>query len=275
MDPGPGDRGDYHWMPGSGPLREDYLPERLVPHLTRAGVGGTIVVQAAQSVEETRFLLDLARSNSVVLGVTGWVPLDQPDALDTLGELAEDGYLRSVRPMIHDLPDRHWVSRPEVQATLRGLPELGLRLEVLTYPEHLPPVHDVLAGIPELPAVIDHLSKPTYRWNDDAEWRSWMSRMAQRPNTSCKLSGMLTEVGRGWTPEQFAPYVAFLFETFGTDRVMFGSDWPVSRQLLEYHEVVDLTANLVSSLRPPEADAFWRGNAERFYGVRVSQHAVA
>lgn len=264
------ERGDYHWMPGGGPLREDYLPERLEPELKGAGVGGTIVVQAAQSVEETRFLLDLAGKAKFVLGVTGWAPLDRPDVIETLGELAGDEHLRAVRPMIHDLPDPAWISRPQVRRNLHRLVELGLRFEVLTRTEHLPPVHDVLAEIPELPAVINHLSKPAYRWDDDARWRTWMSRMAERPNTYCKLSGMLTEVGSGWTDAHFRPYFDFVFETFGAERVMFGSDWPVSRQLLEYQDVVELTDRLISPLAGDDADAFWRRNAERFYGVRVA-----
>lgn len=157
------ERGDYHWMPDGGPLREDYLPERIEPELRAAGVDGIIVVQAAQSVEETRFLLDLAGETDFVLGVTGWAPLDRPDATETLAELAEDEHLRAVRPMIHDLLDPDWISRPEVRRNLHRLAGLGLRFEVLSYAEHLPPVYDALAEAAELPAVINHLSKPAYR----------------------------------------------------------------------------------------------------------------
>ena len=265
------ERGDYHWMPEEGQLRDDHLPERLAPELERAGVGGTIVIQAAQTVDETRFLLDLARDTDFVVGVTGWAPLDRPDAMETLTELAENDYLRAIRPMIHDIPDRGWISRPQVRENLRSLAGLGLRFEALTYTEHLPPVYDALEEIPELPAVINHLSKPAYRWEDDEEWRRWMSRLAERPNTYCKLSGMLTEVGPGWTEAHCKPYVNFLFETFGAGIVMFGSDWPVSRQLLEYPDVVALTERLVSPLTPREAEAFWRTSAEAFYGVRVAE----
>lgn len=264
-------RGDYDWMPEHGLLREDYVPERLAPQLEAAGVGGTIVIQAAQTIEETRFLLDLAARTEFVRGVTGWVALDRPDAIDTLAELADDPYLRAVRPMIHDLPDPFWVLRPQVRRGLRGLLELGQRFEVLTYAEHLGAAHEALESIPELPAVINHLSKPVYDWRDDGQWRTWMARHAERPATYCKLSGMLTEVGPGWTDAHFRPYVDFIFEHFGADRVFFGSDWPVSRQLLDYPEVIALTERLVSALSPEEAQAFWRGNGERFYGVRVAE----
>ncbi len=129
----------------------------------------------------------------------------------------------------------------------------------------------MLAETPKLPAVINHLSRPAYRWDDDAQGRTWMSRHAQRPNTYCKLSGMLTEVGPGWTIADFEPYASFVFETFGAERVMFGSDWPVSRQLLEYQDVVELTDRLISPLAGDDAGAFWRRNAERFYGVSVAE----
>ncbi|OZM77891.1 amidohydrolase [Pseudonocardia sp. MH-G8] len=263
------ERGDYHWMPTDGPLRGDHLPEHLAPALEAAGVGGTIVVQAAPTVEETRFLLELAHATDFVLGVTGWVALDRPEDAELLAELAADEYLRAVRPMIHDLPDPNWVTRPQVRANLERLHELGLRFEALTRTEHLSAVAAALEAVPELPAVINHLSKPTYRPDADDQWRQWMLRLAERPNTWCKFSGMLTEVGRGWSAAQFQPYADFLFETFGADRVMFGSDWPVSSQLLGYTDVVALTDQLVPELGPAGVDSFWAHTAERFYGVRA------
>ena len=265
------ERGDYGWMPAGGPLREDYLPDRLEGELRAARVGGSILVQAAASVDETRYLLELARASPPVLGVTGWAALDRSGAIDTLAALADDKYLRAVRPMLHDLADAAWIARPQVGQSLRALPELGLRLEILSRTEHLAAAYDVLAEIPELPAVIDHLSKPTYRWNEDAGWRTWIERHAERPTTYCKLSGMVTEVGPGWTSAHFERHASFVFECFGADRVMFGSDWPVCRMAgAEYRHVVALAEDLVSALDGDDAAAFWRGNAERFYGVRVA-----
>lgn len=261
-------RGDYPWMP-EGPLQDDYLPSRLEPGLEQAGTVGTIVIQAAETVDETRFLLDLARGTDCVLGVTGWAPLEQPEALGILSDLAGDHYLRAIRPMIHDYSDRRWVARPEVRESLRALVPLGLRFEALTRPDYLTAVHEVLADIPELPAVVNHLSKPTFRWEDDLEWRTWLPRVAQRPNTFCKFSGMLTEVGAEWTIDDFLRHADFVFDSFGEDRVMFGSDWPVSRQRLEYGDVVGLTERIVASIGVTDTTAFWRGNAERFYDVHT------
>jgi L-fuconolactonase len=252
-------------MPDGGPLREEYIPERLAPELRAAGVAGTIVVQAADSVDETRFLLALADATEFVVGVTGWAPLDRPEGLESLAGLAANEHLRAVRPMLHDLPDPEWITRPAVRDSLRGLVGLGLRFEVLSRTEHLAPVARVLAELPELPAVVDHISKPVFRWDEDGAWRDGMARLAERPGTCCKLSGLVTEVGPGWTPATFEPYASFVLETFGPDRVMFGSDWPVCRLAAEYGDVVGLAEHLTASLAPAEAEAVWRGTAERFY----------
>jgi L-fuconolactonase len=139
----------------------------------------------------------------------------------------------------------------------------------LSYPDQLPAAHDVLTELPDLPVVIDHLSKPSYDWERDAEWRTWMTRLAARPATTCKLSGLVTEVGPDWTVERFRPYAQFAFETFGADRVMFGSDWPVCRLVAEYGDVVALAEQLTGGLAPHEASDVWCGTAARFYGVEV------
>ncbi|AXB43798.1 amidohydrolase family protein [Amycolatopsis albispora] len=260
------ERGDYPWMPPDGPLPEEYLPDRLAPELSAAGVTGTIVVQAAPSVAETRWLLDLAANTGFMLGVTGWLPLDRPDALP---ELAADPYFLGVRPMLQDLPDDHWIGRPEVRDGLRALAEAGVRFEALTFTRHLPTLYAVLSELPELTVVLDHLSKPRYDWEADAEWRTWLRRLAELPNTWCKLSGLRTEVAADTPVERFVPYAAFAFETFGEDRVLFGSDWPVCRLRGEYGEIVRFTEQLVAAAGLGDTNGFWRANGERCYGVRV------
>ncbi len=262
-------RGDYHWMPDGGPLREDYLADRLLTEIDLCGIDGTILVQAAQTVDETRFLLDLARDVEPVLGVVGWVDLEQRDAWDTLGELSRLGPLVAVRPMLPDLDDPRWICRPAVIEALQSLHALGQRFELLSQPRHLPAAYEALEAAPDLPVVIDHLSKPTYEPARDSEWRAWMQRFAQRPGTYCKLSGMVTEPRHPWTTELFRPYAEFIFEVFGTDHVMFGSDWPVCRQAAEYRTVVDLATTVVDELDPRAQEAFWHENAESFYGVAV------
>ena len=261
------DRGDYHWMPDSGPLREDYLPDRLLPELASNGIEATILVQAAQTVEETDFLLEIASAISQIVGVTGWINLEDPAAPDHAQRLMEQGPLVAIRPMLHDLDDPEWIARPSVVDNLRQIQQLGLRLEILSLPQHLEPVYSVLEQLPNLPTVIDHLSKPSYCRDKDKEWRVQMSRIAQLPHVHCKISGMVTEVGDEWRTTDFAPYVEHALESFGPERLMFGSDWPVCRKVAEYHDVVELVDRLISRLAPEASEAFWSANARQFYGV--------
>jgi len=265
------DRNDYHWMPPSGgsagPLREDYLPDRLAPFLHANNVVGTVLVQAAQTTEETMFLLGLASSTEYVLGVTGWVHLDSETAMDELCRLEALGPLVAIRPMLHDIADARWITKGVVGDNLAALAAHGQRFEILSYAEHLAACFATLEAIPNLPVVIDHLSKPRYLAEADVEWRHWMSRFAERPNTFCKLSGIVTEIGPGWTIADVEPVARFVIESFGPDRVMFGSDWPVCRQVAEYDAVVELADELISRICPDHASDIWFDSAARFYGL--------
>jgi L-fuconolactonase len=255
-------------MPASGPLHHDYLPKDLAPLNDAAGIEGAILVQAAQTVAETDYLLGLAdQPGSTVLGVTGWAPLDSDAASAELERLAQHPKLVAIRPMLHDLQDVTWVVQPKVIENMRRLPGLGLRFEVLSFPEHLPYALQAVDQIPELLVVIDHLSKPRYTQGLDPEWRKWMQALAQRPNTYCKLSGMVTEVGEHWRPEDFRAHAHFVLDAFGTDRVMFGTDWPVCLQVASHAQVVQLAETLTSHLTPSERAAVWGETAARFYDV--------
>ncbi len=261
-------RGDYHWMPPEGALRHDYLPGDLAPLLKAARIEGTILVQAAQTVAETRFLLELAaQPGSPVLGVVGWAPLDDPQVGTLLEEFAATPALVAVRPMLHDLADPAWIARPVVVENLRRVAALGLRFDALSFPEHLPHVLRALDRVPDLPVVIDHLSKPKYGPVPAANWRGWMAELAVRPGTFCKLSGMVTEVGPGWTIDHFRGHADHILTAFGPDRVMFGSDWPVCLQAAGYAEVVGLAEALTGGLSVAESADVWGGSAARFYGV--------
>lgn len=261
-------RGDYHWMPASGPLRQDYLPEDLAPLIGTAAIDGTILVQAAQTIEETRFLLDLAsRPDSGVLGVVGWVALDSDAGPAQLEELASCPKAVAVRPMLHDLPDAAWITRPTVIENMRRLPSLGLRFDVLSYPKHLRHAVEAIEDVPDLDVVIDHLSKPRYHGGVAEDWRRLMAELGQRPRVHCKLSGMVTEVGPGWTVDDFRAHSEIVLESFGPSRVMFGSDWPVCLQAASYAEVVRLADELTSGLSKAERADVWGLTAARFYGV--------
>lgn len=262
-------RGDYHWMPDGGVLRHDYGPQSIRPLNAEVGIDGTILVQAAQTVAETEFLLELAtQPESTVLGVTGWVALDSPDAAAQLERLAESPKLVGIRPMIQDLPSAHWVLQAQVIDNLRRLPGLGLRFELLTYAHQLPQAYEALVQVPDLDIVINHLSKPRYRQGVDADdWRQWMNRFAQLPRTYCKLSGMVTEVSEDWRVDDFRAHAEVILEAFSPERVMFGSDWPVCLLVASHAQVVELAGELIASLSVDEQAAVLGGTAARFYDV--------
>jgi L-fuconolactonase len=262
------ERGDYHWMPASGPLREDYLPDRMRPLLERHLIDATILVQAAPTVDETMFLLELAdHPSSRVAGVVAWAPLDSPRARNALERYAEDRRVVSLRPMLQDLPDASWITRATVIDNLKIASGLGLRFDVLSHPRHLSPVSEALRRVPDLPIVIDHLSKPSYGPSISEEWRAGMTELARRESACCKLSGLVTEVGRGWKPDDFRAHVDYVLELFGPHRTMFGSDWPVCLAAASYDDVVSLAEELTSGLTDDEASRLWGGTAERFYGL--------
>jgi L-fuconolactonase len=263
-------RGDYHWMTPAMPLlARDYLSADLRPHLRKAGVARTVLVQAAATEAETDFLLDLASQADFVAGVTGWLDLNEPTFPERLARYRRHPKFLAVRPMLQDLHDDAWILRPTVLRNLRHLAELRFPFEFLTYPRHLPHVARALEATPGLHAVIDHLSKPPIASGALEPWGALIRRVADFPGVHCKLSGMVTEADHAsWSPESLAPYINHVIDVFGADRLLFGSDWPVCRLAAEYGEVVNALRTILGArLGPQELELVFRINAERFYGL--------
>ncbi|WP_029422397.1 amidohydrolase family protein [Alicyclobacillus macrosporangiidus] len=264
------ERGDYGWLTSDASiLYRDYLPEHLRPHLRARGVERTVVVQAAPTVEETEFLLNLAQHEPTVAGVVGWLDLDSPEFAQQLSRFASHPKWVGLRPMLQDLPEDDWILRDQVMENIGHLCEAGVPLDILVFPRHLPYVIQALRRWPNLRAVVDHLAKPPIRTGEMEPWRSWMDEVARFPNVMCKLSGMVTEADwKSWTTDDLRPYVEHVVNAFGPDRVMFGSDWPVCLQAVSYEQVhdalLDLLAPLLSSA---ELEQVFGGNAVRFYGL--------
>ncbi|MEO8565266.1 MAG: amidohydrolase family protein [Betaproteobacteria bacterium] len=264
-------RGDYAWLkptPELLPIYRDFMLRELRPMLRGANVGATVLVQAAPTVDETRFLLEVAKaSGGLVRGVVGWVDLADNDAVAALGTLAAEPLLKGVRPMLHDLPDPSWVARPEVQPALAALPALGLRLDALVKPRELKPLLETLEHHPDLAVVIDHCAKPGIA---NGAWQPWaddLAAIARHTSACCKLSGLVTEAGRGWSVDALRRYVAHVLECFGSGRVIWGSDWPVLTLAATYAEWVEAGDELLAGLTQLERDAIYGGNARRFYGL--------
>jgi len=242
-------RGDYHWMDPSVPiLCRDYLPGDLRPHLVKHGIARTIVVQAAQTVEETDFLLELAAQNPFIAGVVGWLDMESPDFPRQFELHRKNPRFIGLRPMLQDISDSQWIVRPQVLKSLQLIADADFPFEFLTYTRHLPYVLQALESVGPLRAVIDHISKPEIREGKLEPWKQLMAQAAQHENLYCKLSGMITEADpRHWSADDLRPYIEHTVDCFGWDRVIFGSDWPVCLLAGSYDQVVQA---LIEVLRP-------------------------
>lgn len=266
-------RGDYDWLaqaPAS--LQRPFLPEDLRSTRRAVGVSATVLVQAAASEAETRYLFDLAHVDSDVAGVVGWVDMCAPDVEARIDTLARDGggLLLGVRPMVQDIADPAWLDRPALDRAFDHLQSRGLRLDALVTPLQLPALYRRLRRHPRLRTVIDHAAKPPLASADRADWREWMTRLAELPDLHCKFSGLLTLLPPDEARQGIEPCAAELFEMFGADRLLWGSDWPVLVTHAGYAEWLELAKLLTWRFAPGrEADVF-AGNAERFYGLQPS-----
>jgi L-fuconolactonase len=262
-------RGDYAWLtPKLAPIYRDFALADLRPLLAAAQIDATVLVQAAPTVAETEFMLAVAaQSDGLVRGVVGWVDFAAADAVAIAQRLARNPLLKSLRPMLQDLPDAAWILRPDVDRTLAALPALGLRFDALVTPRELPALATMVERHPALRVVIDHGAKPPIASGQREPWAGWITRIAQHPQVCCKLSGLATEAARDWTVASLAPYVEHLIACFGPQRLLWGSDWPVVDLAGGHARWHRATLELLAPLTADERAAVLGGNARRFYGL--------
>jgi len=274
-------RGDYAWLradvPELAPLLRDFLPEDILPLLQAGGIAQTVLVQAAESVAETEFLLDLATRHDLIGGVVGWVDLARSDAAATIERLAQHPKFKGVRPMLQDLPQADWIARAPHPDAIRALVRLGLRFDALVKPAHLPALLQFVRAWPDLPVVIDHAAKPRLAQGWQAEWamdwRRHLSEFAALPRVSCKFSGLVTELppaacaSTDATIEAVQPVWDALLLWFGPARILWGSDWPVLTLATSHAQWLAASGKLIGSLAPAEQDQVWHGTARRVYGL--------
>jgi len=245
-------------------IHRDFLPADLAPELEAAGVDGTILVQSLPSVEDTRFMLGLAEESDTILGVVGWVDMKAPDAPEVIADLAKAPKLKGLRPMLQDITDPGWIDDPALEPAVEAMMAHHLVFDALVLEPHLSALHAFARRHPGLPVVIDHGAKPRIATGYYRDWRHAMLRLAELDNVCCKLSGLVTEAG-GQKPEALRPYIETILELFGTERVIWGSDWPVVNLAGSYAGWIAQCREIV-----PAADhyAVFGGNAQRFYRLR-------
>lgn len=265
---------DQDWITGEelAPLRRDFTLADLRPEARAAGVTATVLVQTVTVAEETPEFLALARDSGLVAGVVGWTDLTAPGITDTLAALRAlpgGDRLVGIRHQVQGEPDPEWLLRPEVRRGLTALADAGLVYDLIVRPHQLPAAAKAAALLPGLTFVLDHAGKPPVAEGRTQPWADGLRQLAARPNTVCKLSGLVTEADpRHWSVEDLRPYAETVIEAFGPDRLMFGSDWPVCRLAASYAEVVDAARTLTAALSGPEQRAVFAGTATRVYGLR-------
>ena len=263
------DRGDYGWLTSDlGPLYRDFEPEHLAPLLKAHGVFGTILVQAAPTEAETAFMLSLAETHDIILGVVGWADFDSQQAPQRILELCSHPKLVGLRPMIQDIEDDQWMLTPSVSNCLGEMTRADLTFDALTLPRHLGHLLKLLRQHPDLRVVVDHGSKPEISEGAFDTWAKDLDAIAQNTSAYCKLSGLVTEASKNWTVDELKPYVDHLLEVFGPQRLIWGSDWPVCTLAATYDEWYLASEQLLSGLTAEEKHRIWCDNALEAYRLR-------
>lgn len=260
------DRGDYGWLtPELELLYRDFLPDDLAPLLARCGIEKTILVQAAPTEAETHFMLDLAANHEFIAGVVGWTDFEAPDAPERVAALADNRLLVGLRPMVQDIADDDWLAKPDLAPAFEACIAHGLVFDALVLPRHLPRLITVLDRHPGLRVVVDHAAKPTLRSGVEKSWYDDMAKVASHPDVRCKLSGLATEAREDWSTGDLVPVVDHLLQTFGPDRLVWGSDWPVLTLAGSYQRWWDAAHELLASLSSGQQEAVFGGNATMLY----------
>jgi L-fuconolactonase len=251
------------------PLRKAYGPSDLTPLLDDVGVKATIVVQARQDLDETHSLLEIADTTPWVAGVVGWVDVTKADVAETIARIREGehgNWLVGIRHLVHDEPDPEWLLRDDVVRGLSAVAETGLVYDLLVRMRELPAATELARRLPGLRFALDHLAKPPISTRQIEPWASAIGDIASLPNVTCKVSGLVTEADwSSWRSADLTPFVAEAVEIFGADRLMWGSDWPVSTLAATYSEVFETTVEILSDLVGDELESILGGCAASTY----------
>jgi L-fuconolactonase len=262
---------EYDWIDDPmASLRRDFLPDELKAELARGGFQGCVAVQARQTMEETRWLLELAAASPFVLGVVGWVDLQSPQVRSQLESVAGSSKLVGVRHIVQGERDDRFLLRPEFLRGVAALEEFDLAYDILIYPKHLPVAAEFVQRFPRQRFVLDHLAKPPIKNGSLHPWTDGIRKLAAFPNVFCKLSGLVTEADwQHWKPEDMAPYLDVAFDAFGPQRLMIGSDWPVCTVAASYGRAMGVVKDYLGRHSVHVQDSVLGENAQRFWKLKL------
>jgi len=250
-------------------IQRDFLPADLKPVLQQNHIDGCIAVQADQSEIQNSFLLELASENDFIKGVVGWVDLRAQNIEERLDYYSRFENMKGFRHVLQGEADRALMLKPEFMNGIGKLKKYGFTYDILIFPDQLQYVPEFVNAFPDQKFVIDHIAKPDIKNRKVADWAKQMRTIAELDNVWCKVSGMVTEADwKSWKIDDFEPYLDVVFEAFGVERVMFGSDWPVCQVAASYHAMADIVTQYTSTLSLSEQSVFWGENAVNFYNIK-------
>ena len=257
---------EYPWIQPDWKIRQSYLPDDLFPILQQNRIDGCIAVQARQTLEETQWLLSLAKQHDFIRGVVGWVDLRSPGLQEQLQSFHSETKLVGVRHVVQDEPDDNFMLGPDFLNGIAALEEFGLVYDILIFPKQLPATIELVRRFPNQTFVLDHLAKPLIKDQIHEPWATQIRELAKMNNVSCKISAMVTEADWfHWQPSDFTFYLDTIFDAFGEDRILYGSDWPVALLAGSYQQVYDLVHQHFKSLDESARAKLFGENATRIY----------
>lgn len=249
-------------------IKRDFLPADLLPVLQQHGVDGCVAVQASQSDDETMFLLNLAAANTFIKGVVGWVDLKADDLDEKLQHYKQYRKLKGFRHILQAEADEQYMLQFAFKRGIATLQKHGYTYDILIFPQHLPYAAQLAGSFPDQRFVVDHLAKPAIKKQEIGKWQKDIEALSKHQNVYCKISGMLTEADwTKWKTEDFTPYLDVIFNAFGANRIMFGSDWPVCLLAGGYQGTMQVVKDYTDKLSATEQGLFWGGNAIAFYNL--------
>jgi L-fuconolactonase len=263
------DKKEYGWVEEQMPtIAHSFLPADLLPLLQKNNIDACVAVQARQTEEETLFLIELAKKYNFIKGVVGWIDLQNPDIYERLEYFSQFKILKGFRHILQSETAIDFMLQPNFLRGMAALHKYGFVYDILIFPRHLKNACKLVALFPDQTFVLDHIAKPDIKNRTTLNWQKDMQALATFPNVYCKISGMVTE--GDWTktdPAIFADYIQHVVEIFGTDRLLFGSDWPVCMVAASYDQVVEIITKNTASFSAEQNDLLWGGNCKRVYKI--------
>lgn len=249
-------------------IRRDFLPSDLKTVYDDNGIDGCVAVQADQTLIENEFLLNLASKNNFIKGIVGWVDLRHNNVESDLEKYNEVDKIKGFRHVVQGEPDHNFLLRPHFSRGISLLEKYNFTYDILVFPHQLGAVLEFVKKFPNQKFVIDHIAKPYIKDGFYDGWATLMKAIAKHENVSCKLSGMVTEADfKTWNENQLEPYMHLVLNAFGSNRVLFGSDWPVCLVASNYKRIKETVTHFIASLSIDEQKSIMGENAIKFYNL--------